>query len=345
MKKLIKNYTTDVPVEKTIAEIQKILAQNGARGIMLEYDERGTVKDIFFRIIVNNTELPFRLPAKAERVYQALWGEKQEGERRRYGRDGDSKRNALRGVSVRHGLRHRSPLSIWNRQKWKRPFYPIWLCRGTRHCLKQWNKISFYYQVSTIRNENSLRHYRMLIGYARVSKNEQNLDLQRDALLKAGCREQDIFTDKITGTKQERNGLTQALTHLREGDTFVVWRLDRLGRSLKHLIETVTKLHEQKIAFQSITEHIDTATATGQLVFHIFGALAEFERNLIRERTIAGLESARARGRLGGRPELNASAAKVAMAKKLYADKTNSVSDICKTLNISRATLYRYIKA
>jgi DNA invertase Pin-like site-specific DNA recombinase len=98
-------------------------------------------------------------------------------------------------------------------------------------------------------------------------------------------------------------------------------------------------------SYQSITEHIDTATATGQLVFHIFGALAEFERNLIRERTIAGLESARARGRLGGRPELNASAAKVAMAKKLYADKTNSVSDICKTLNISRATLYRYIKA
>jgi DNA invertase Pin-like site-specific DNA recombinase len=93
----------------------------------------------------------------------------------------------------------------------------------------------------------------MLIGYARVSKNEQNLDLQRDALLKAGCREQDIFTDKITGTKQERNGLTQALTHLREGDTFVVWRLDRLGRSLKHLIETVTKLHEQKIAFHTLS--------------------------------------------------------------------------------------------
>jgi len=139
----------------------------------------------------------------------------------------------------------------------------------------------------------------MLIGYARVSKNEQNLDLQRDALLKAGCHEKDIFTDKITGTKQERNGLTQALTHLREGDTFVVWRLDRLGRSLKHLIETVTKLHAQNIAFQSITENIDTATATGQLIFHIFGALAEFERNLIRERTIAGLESARARGRLG----------------------------------------------
>ncbi len=184
----------------------------------------------------------------------------------------------------------------------------------------------------------------MLIGYARVSKNEQNLDLQRDALIKAGCNEKNIFTDKITGTKAERRGLAQALTHLREGDTLVVWRLDRLGRSLKHLIETVTKLQSTNIAFQSITENINTETSTGQLVFHIFGALAEFERNLIRERTIAGLESARARGRLGGRPELEVSSSKVAMAKKLYADKTNSIDEICKMLNISRATLYRYIK-
>ena len=184
----------------------------------------------------------------------------------------------------------------------------------------------------------------MLIGYARVSKSEQNLDLQRDALLKAGCSEKNIFTDKITGTKAERKGLEQAFTHLRQGDTLVVWRLDRLGRSLKHLIERVTKLQEQNIAFQSITENIDTSTATGQLVFHIFGALAEFERNLIRERTIAGLDAARARGRLGGRPELTGTLSKVAMAKKLYADKTNAISDICKTLNISRATLYRYIQ-
>jgi DNA invertase Pin-like site-specific DNA recombinase len=184
----------------------------------------------------------------------------------------------------------------------------------------------------------------MLIGYARVSKNEQNLDLQRDALLKAGCSEKNIFTDKITGTKAERKGLDQALTHLREGDTLVVWRLDRLGRSLKHLIETVTKLQKQNIAFKSITENIDTSTATGQLVFHIFGALAEFERNLIRERTIAGLESARARGRLGGRPELEGAFSKVAMAKKLYTDKTNAINEICKILHISRATLYRYIK-
>ncbi len=151
----------------------------------------------------------------------------------------------------------------------------------------------------------------MQIGYARLSKTEQNLDLPRDALKKAGCHEKHIFTDKITGTKAERTGLTQALAQLREGDTFVVWRLDRLGRSLKHLIETVTKLQAQHIAFQSITENIDTSTATGKLVFHLFGALAEFERNLIRERTLAGLEAARARGRLGGRPALKPLSPKV----------------------------------
>ena len=185
----------------------------------------------------------------------------------------------------------------------------------------------------------------MYIGYARVSTNEQNLDLQRDALLKAGCNEKHIFTDKITGLKQERKGLDQALSHLREGDTFVVWRLDRLGRSLKHLIETITTLQAQGIAFKSLTENIDTATATGQLVFHIFGALAEFERNLIRERTVAGLEAARSRGRRGGRPKLKTSTSRVVMAKKLYADKSNSIGDILKTLGISKTTLYRYINA
>jgi DNA invertase Pin-like site-specific DNA recombinase len=185
----------------------------------------------------------------------------------------------------------------------------------------------------------------MLIGYARVSTNEQNLDLQWDALLKAGVSPKNIFTDTITGTKQERPGLEPALSHLREGDTLVVWRLDRLGRSLKHLIETVIGLQKQHIGFKSITENIDTSTATGQLVFHIFGALAEFERNLIKERTIAGLQAARARGRKGGRPKFNPSASAVAMAKKLYADKSNSIADICRTLHISRATLYRYLKA
>ena len=184
----------------------------------------------------------------------------------------------------------------------------------------------------------------MRIGYARVSTNEQNLDLQRDALRKAGVSAKNLYTDTITGTKSERPGLEQALSHLREGDTLVVWRLDRLGRSLKHLIETVTVLKQQNIAFQSITEHINTSTATGQLVFHLFGALAEFERNLIKERTMAGLEAARARGRKGGRSKLNGTASAVVMAKKLYADHTNSIADICRTLHISRATLYRYIK-
>jgi len=158
----------------------------------------------------------------------------------------------------------------------------------------------------------------MLIGYARVSTNEQNLDLQRDALLKAGVTAKDIYTDKITGVKAERPGLTTALSHLREGDTLVVWRLDRLGRSLKHLIETVTTLKERGVSFKSLTENIDTSTATGNLVFQIFGALAEFERNLIKERTVAGLDAARARGRKGGRPKRNPNAGKIALAKKSY---------------------------
>jgi DNA invertase Pin-like site-specific DNA recombinase len=163
-------------------------------------------------------------------------------------------------------------------------------------------------------------------------------------LRKAGLSAKNLYTDKITGTKAERPGLEQALSHLREGDAFVVWRLDRLGRSLKHLIEIITALQEQHIAFKSITENIDTSTATGQLVFHLFGALAEFERNLITERSMAGLQAARARGRKGGRLKLNPSVSKVAMAKKLYADQTNSTADICRTLHISRATLCRYLK-
>ena len=185
----------------------------------------------------------------------------------------------------------------------------------------------------------------MLIGYARVSTDEQNLDLQRDALLKAGVARKDLYTDKVTGVKAERPGLQAALSHLREGDTLVVWRLDRLGRSLKHLIETVTALKEQGVSFKSLTENIDTSTATGNLVFQIFGALAEFERNLIKERTMAGLESARARGRIGGRPRCNPSSGRVAMAKKMYRDRTLSIPEILKTLNISKATLYRWVNA
>jgi DNA invertase Pin-like site-specific DNA recombinase len=183
----------------------------------------------------------------------------------------------------------------------------------------------------------------MLIGYARVSTDEQNLDLQRDALLKAEVAAKDIFTDKVTGTQSDRPGLTQALSHLRADDTLIVWRLDRLGRSLKHLIETVTVLKEQGVAFKSLTENIDTSTATGNLVFQIFGALAEFERNLIKERTMAGLEAARARGRKGGRPRRNPSSGRVTLAKRLYRDPAISIPEILKTLNISKATLYRWV--
>src|SRR3954469_23048251 len=165
----------------------------------------------------------------------------------------------------------------------------------------------------------------MLIGYARVSTDDQNLDMQRDALEKAGCEQ--IYTDRVSGTKDNRPGLTVALSHLRSGDTLVVWRLDRLGRSLRHLIDTVTTLKERGIHFRSLQEQIDTATSGGKLVFHFFGALAEFERDLIRERTQAGLEAARARGKVGGRPRVPAlnTPQKVQMAKALHADKHNSI--------------------
>src|SRR5712691_6418776 len=181
----------------------------------------------------------------------------------------------------------------------------------------------------------------MLIGYARVSTSDQTLNLQRDALEHIGCSK--IFKDIISGAKAERKGLEDAKNYVREGDTLVVWRLDRLGRSLKHLIETITNLNNRKIGFKSLTENIDTTTSGGKLIFHIFGALAEFERDIIRERTMAGLQAARARGRVGGRPKaMNPKKASIAQA--LYNDQNNSIADICKTLNISRATLYRYIQ-
>jgi DNA invertase Pin-like site-specific DNA recombinase len=137
----------------------------------------------------------------------------------------------------------------------------------------------------------------MLIGYARVSTLEQDVALQIDELKNAGCDR--IFRDKVSGTKTERPGLQEALDFLRKGDSLVVWRLDRLGRSLRHLIDTVSALEERGIGFRSLQEAIDTTTSGGRLIFHIFGALAEFERNLIRERTMAGLRAARARGRMG----------------------------------------------
>jgi DNA invertase Pin-like site-specific DNA recombinase len=180
----------------------------------------------------------------------------------------------------------------------------------------------------------------MLIGYARVSTTEQTLNLQRDALHKAGCSK--IFTDTASGVKAERIGLDEALEYVRKGDTLVVWRLDRLGRSLPHLITTMTDLLERGIGFKSLTENIDTTTSGGKLIFHIFGALAEFERNLIRERTQAGLTAARARGRKGGRRR-SLTEKQVGIARDLYG-KRHPVPEILRTLKISRATLYRTLK-
>jgi len=181
----------------------------------------------------------------------------------------------------------------------------------------------------------------MKVGYARVSTHDQNLDLQKDALKKAGCEK--FCHDKVSGAKTKRPGLQEALDYLREGDSLVVWRLDRLGRSLQHLLETVKLLEERGIGFQSLTESIDTTTSGGRLVFHIFGALAEFERNLIRERTQAGLAAARARGRKGGRPKI-LDAKKTNLLLKLYEERNHSVNEMCEMLGISRSTLYEYLR-
>jgi DNA invertase Pin-like site-specific DNA recombinase len=180
----------------------------------------------------------------------------------------------------------------------------------------------------------------MLIGYARISTLDQTLALQQDALTQAGCEH--IYTDTVSGSVTERPGLTQALSHLRSGDTVVVWRLDRLGRSLAHLIDTIRDLQERGVGFRSLQEQIDTTTSGGKLIFHVFGALAEFERDLIRERTHAGLAAARARGRLFGRPKV-LSPQEVKQLRTLAKDDRNTVREICQTLRISRATYYRYL--
>ena len=183
----------------------------------------------------------------------------------------------------------------------------------------------------------------MDIGYARVSTGEQTLDLQLDALQKAGCGK--LYQETASGVKAERPILEDVLDYLRKGDTLVVWRLDRLGRSLKHLIEVVAHLAERGIGFKSLTEQIDTTTPGGKLIFHVFGALAEFERDLTRERTHAGLAAARARGRLGGRPKNLADVRQLAAARALYDGGQTDIATICATLGISRATLYRSLKA
>lgn len=181
----------------------------------------------------------------------------------------------------------------------------------------------------------------MLIGYARVSTDDQNLDLQHDELKKAGCGK--IFDDKITGSKIDRPGIDAAIDYARDGDVIVVWRLDRLSRSLKDLIQVVSDLESKGIGLKSIHESIDTTSSSGKLIFHIFGALAEFERNLIRERTHAGLKAARARGKMGGRPK-KLTPEKAKLVQDLYNDRTRSIKQICDLVGISKPTLYKYIK-
>ena len=181
----------------------------------------------------------------------------------------------------------------------------------------------------------------MLVGYGRVSTSDQSLDPQLDALRDVGCEK--FHTDVVSGAAAERAGLSEALAYIREGDVLVVVKLDRLGRSLKHLMEVIEGLSERGIGFRSLTEGLDTTTSGGKLVFHIFGAIAEFERDLIRERTQAGLKAARARGRVGGRPR-KIGPEKERQLKTLSLDHDLSVGEICKTLDISRDTYYRYLR-
>ncbi len=180
----------------------------------------------------------------------------------------------------------------------------------------------------------------MLVGYARVSTQDQDLALQLDALRAAGCER--LYTEKASGAQRDRPELKAALDYMRPGDTLVVWRLDRLARSLKQLIETVEALEPRGMGLRSLTEAIDTTTSGGRLVFHIFAALAEFERSIIRERTVAGLAAARARGRTGGRPPA-LTGKDLAAARALLRDKTISVEEVARRLNVAPSTLYRHL--
>lgn len=182
----------------------------------------------------------------------------------------------------------------------------------------------------------------MIVGYARVSTQDQSLDLQSDALRTAGCEE--IFSEKITGKQRERPELQNCLRMLRKGDVLVVWKLDRLARSLKDLVELITELEAKQVGFRSITEAIDTTTAGGKLVFHIFGTLAEFEHNLIRERTLAGLAAARARGRKGGRkPSMSQSDIQKAAAMLL--DPQITKTEVARHFGVSRVTLNKALNS
>jgi DNA invertase Pin-like site-specific DNA recombinase len=183
-----------------------------------------------------------------------------------------------------------------------------------------------------------------LIGYARVSTADQDLQLQLEALQHAGCRDDQIFRDIASGAHTARPGLEACLHALAPGDTLVVWRLDRLGRSMVHLVMVIEELLRRQVGFRSLCDGaIDTTTASGELVFHLFSALAQFERRLIQERTRAGLIAARARGKHGGRQPLRPDDPRVRMASMMYGDPRLTVPEICRTLRISPATFYRYV--
>ena len=184
----------------------------------------------------------------------------------------------------------------------------------------------------------------MRLGYIRVSRDKQTTALQEDAIQKAQCDR--IFIDKMSGTRDDRPEFLRMLDIARPGDIIVVWRLDRLGRSLRHLIETVNQLNERGIELHSLKENIDTTTPTGKLMFHIVGAMAEFERDIIQERTLAGLEAARARGRKGGRPKVTETMKprNITLAKELYAAKEKSIAEIMQITGFkSRGTFYKYV--
>ena len=232
------------------------------------------------------------------------------------------------------GLRYSQTFRLWHADLALVPDgrFPGQTCAGTPFHIQR--------PVSTRRGAFSVRSSGVgeLLGYARVSSAEQNAELQADALAAAGCWR--VFTDSASGALDRRPELDRLLEQLRPGDTLVVWRLDRLGRSLRHLLDVVTDLSERGVGFRSLTESIDTTTSGGRLIFHVFGALAEFEREIIRERTQAGLAAARARGRKGGRPALM-TPDKVKAARRMYDQRDMTVAEIGAVLGVSRGTVYR----